>query len=156
MALSKNRPHDPFMSTFSFSSAYRRTSLVAFFMLAACLLARGGDAPNWAGEFTDKKFLNGMAVFQMSINRSGNAWHVAFDAVYTDGHGVAPEAEGPGKVSGNTLQFTFKDTFSNSGTGTITPAGDDIIVSIKPTHVAEARCLVFYKQNMRLKRVSKK
>ena len=38
----------------------------------------------------------------------------------------------------------------------VTPVGDDIIVSIKPTHVAEARCLVFYRQNMRLKRVSKK
>ena len=137
-------------------SSYRRTSLVAFFTLVTCLLARGGDAPNWAGEFTDKKFLSGMAVFQMSINRSGNAWHVAFDAVYNDGHGAAPEAEGPGKVSGSTLQFTFKDTFSNTGTGTITPAGDDIIVSLKPTHVAEARCLVFYKQNIRLKRVSKK
>jgi len=144
------------MSTLSSSSVYRRANLVAFFLLAACLLARGGNAPNWAGEFTDKKFLNGMAVFQMSINRSGNAWQVAFDAVYTDGHGAAPEAEGPGKVVGNTLQFTFKDTFSNSGTGTITAAGDDIIVSLKPAHVAEARCLVFYKQNMRLKRVSKK
>jgi hypothetical protein len=138
------------------SSAYRRASLVAFFTLVACLVARGGDAPKWAGEFTDKNFLNGLAVFQMSIGQSGNAWHVAFDAVYKDGHGAAPEAEGPGKVSGNTLQFTFKDTFGNSGTGAITLAGDDIIVSLKPTHVAEARCLVFYKQNMRLKRVSKK
>lgn len=144
------------MSTLLSSSVYRRTSLLAFFILVACLVARGGDAPNWAGEFTDKKFLNGMAVFQMSINRSGNAWHVAFDAVYTDGHGAAPEAEGPGRVSGNTLEFTFKDTFSNTGTGTITAVGDDIIVSIKPTHVAEARCLIFYKQNIRLKRVSKK
>ena len=156
MALSNNRPHNFLMSTLSSSSPCRRTGLVAFFTLVACLVARGGDVPNWAGEFTDKKFLNGLAVFQMSIGRSGNAWHVAFDAVYTDGHGAAPEAEGPGKVSGNTLQFTFKDTFLNSGTGTITPAGDDMIVSIKPTHVAEAKCLIFYKQNIRLKRVSKK
>ena len=144
------------MSTLSSSSAYRRASLVAFFTLVACLVARGGDAPNWAGEFTDKNFLSGSAVFQMSINQSGNGWHVAFDAVHKDAHGAAPEAEGPGKVSGNTLQFTFKDTFSNTGTGTITRAGDDIIVSLKPAHVAEARCLVFYKQNIRLKRVSKK
>lgn len=156
MALSGDRPHNLLMSTLTSSSVYRRVSLVAFFLLMTSFLARGGDAPNWTGEFADKKFLSGMAVFQMSINRSGNAWHVAFDAVYADGHGAAPEAEGPGKVVGNTLQFTFKDTFSNSGTGTITAAGEDIIVSLKPTHVAEARCLVFYKQNMRLKRVSKK
>jgi hypothetical protein len=144
------------MSTLFSSAAYRRTGLIAFLTLATCIVASGAEAPNWAGEFTDKKFLGGLAVFQMSITQSGKGWHVAFDAVYTDGHGAAPEAEGPGKVSGNTLQFTFKDTFSNSGTGTITPAGDDIIVSLKPTHVAEARCLVFYKQNIRLKRVSKK
>lgn len=144
------------MSTLSSFSPYRGTSLIIVFTLVTCLVARGGDASNWAGEFTDKSFLSGMAVFQMSINRTGNAWHVAFDAVYKDGHGAAPEAEGPGKVSGNTLQFSFKDTFGNSGTGTITPAGDDIIVALKPAHVAEARCLVFYKQNIRLKRVSKK
>lgn len=156
MALSSNRPHDFLMSTLSSASAYRRISLVALFTLVACLIARGGDVPNWAGEFTDKKFMNGLAVFQMTVSQSGNGWHVAFDAAHTDGHGAAPEAEGPGKVSGNTLQFSWKDTFSNSGTGTITRAGDDIIVSIKPTHVAEARCLVFYKQNMRLNRAGKK
>jgi hypothetical protein len=144
------------MSTLSSFSVYRRTSLVAFFTLLVGLVARAGDAPNWAGEFADKKFMNGLAVFQMTITQSGSAWHVAFDGAYVDGHGAAPEAEGPGKVSGNALQFTFKDTFSNSGTGTITRAGDDIIVSIKPTHVAEARCLVFYRQNMRLKRAGKK
>jgi hypothetical protein len=125
-------------------------------MFLACFVVRGADVPNWAGEYTDKKFMNGLAVFQMTISQSGNGWHIAFDAAHTDGHGAAPEAEGPGKASGNTLQFTWKDTFSNSGTGTITRAGDDIIVSLKPTHVAEARCLVFYKQNIRLKRVSKK
>jgi hypothetical protein len=153
MALSDNRPHNLFMT---FSSIYRRISLVAFFTLVACLVARGGDKLNWAGEYTDKKFMNGLAVFQMTISQAGQGWHVAFDAAHVDGHGAAPEAEGPGKVSGNTLQFTWKDTFSNSGTGTIAAAGNDIIVSIKPTHVAEARCLVFYRQNMRLQRVSKK
>jgi hypothetical protein len=156
MAFSNNRLHDFLMSTLFSFSAYRRTSLVAFLTLVACLGARAGDVPNWAGEFADKKFMNGLAVFQMTVTQSGNAWHVAFDGAYVDGHGAAPEAEGPGKVSGNILQFTFKDTFSNSGTGTITRAGDDIIVSIKPTHVAEARCLVFYRQNMKLKRAGKK
>jgi len=144
------------MSTLLSFSAYRRTGLVTFFTLMACLIARAGDAPDWTGEFTDNNFRNGSAVFQMSINRSGNGWHVAFDGAHKDAHGAAPEAEGPGKVSGNTLQFTFKDTFDNSGTGTITRSGNDIIVSIKTTHVAEARCLVFYRDNMHLKRVSKK
>jgi len=53
------------------------------------------------------------------------------------------------------MTFKFEDTFQNSGTGTITRAGNDIIVSINPTHLVEPRCLAFYGKNMRLKRVTK-
>ena len=63
---------------------------------------------------------------------------------------------GPAKVSGNTLTFKFEDTFQNSGTGTIARAGDDIVVSINPTHVVEPRCLAFYGKNIRLKSAAKK
>lgn len=81
---------------------------------------------------------------------------VTFDGAYTDAHGAAPEGQGPAKVSGNTLQFKFEDSFGNTGTGEITRTSDGIIVSMKTTHVAEARCLAFYGQNMHLKRVNKK
>jgi hypothetical protein len=37
----------------------------------------------------------------------------------------------------------------------ITRAGDDIIVSLNPTHVVEQRCLAFYGKNIRLKKVKK-
>ena len=124
-------------------------------VLAAHLCSAGGG-DNWAGQYTDKKFLGGRAVFQLSIEQSGSAMQVSFDAAWADGHGAAPEAEGPAKISGNTVTFKFEDTFKNSGTGTITRAGEDIIVSIKPTHVADPRCLAFYGQNMRLKRIGKK
>ena len=73
-----------------------------------------------------------------------------------DGHGPAPEAEGPAKVSGNTLTFKWEDSFKNSGTGTITRSGQDILVTINATHVADARCLQFYGKNMRLKRAARK
>jgi hypothetical protein len=111
---------------------------------------------NWAGQYTEKKFLGGRAVFQLSIEQSGGAMKVSFDAAWVDGHGAAPEAEGPAQVSGNILTFKFEDTFGNSGTGTITRAGNDIVVSINPTHVKEPRCLAFYGKDMRLKRVVKK
>ena len=112
--------------------------------------------PNWAGEYADKNFLNGQAVFELSIQQSGNAVQVSFDAAYADAHGAAPDGEGQGKISGkNKVAFNWEDSFHNSGTGTITRAGDDIIVSMKTTHVEEPRCLVFYGQNMRLKRVGK-
>jgi hypothetical protein len=121
-----------------------------------CLAANAADSPGWAGQYTDKKFLGGRAVFQLSIDQSGNATQVSFDAAWADGHGAAPEAEGPAKISGNTLTFKWEDTFKNSGTGTITRSGDGVTVTINPTNVADTRCLQFYGTNMRLKRVAKK
>jgi hypothetical protein len=138
------------------SSKFRRIILAAFLTLFTCLAIRAADAPNWAGEYRAEKFLNDRAVFQLSIEQSGSSMQVTFDGAYTDGHGAAPEGQGPAKVSGNTLQFTFEDSFGNTGTGTITRASDDIIVSMKTSHVAEARCLAFYGQNMHLKRAGKK
>ena len=134
------------------SSFFRRFAVTALVLLAgsATLEAAGSG---WAGQYADKKFLGGRAVFQLSIEQSGSAIQVAFDAAYNDGHGAAPEAQGPAKVSGNTLTFKFEDSFKNSGTGTITRAGNDIIVSLNPSHVEEPRCLAFYGKNMRLKRV---
>ena len=66
---------------------------------------------------------------------------------------IPPEA---GKVNGNTAQFTWKDSYGNTGTGTISLAGDDIVVSMKAVHVADPSCLAFYRQNMKLKRTGKK
>jgi len=108
------------------------------------------------GEFVDKKFLNGQGVFEFSVHQNGNALEIGFDAAYSDGHGATPDATGTGKVNGNTAQFTWKDSQGNTGTGTINLAGDDIVVSMKPAHVSDSRCLVFYRENMKLKRTGKK
>ena len=132
-----------------------RSCVALVLLFAAGVITRAADSPSWAGEYADKKFLNGRAVFQLSIEQSGSAIQVTFDAAYADGHGAAPEGQGNAKASGNTLQFTFKDSFDNAGSGTITRAGDDIIVSMKASKVADPRCLAFYGQYMRLKRVGK-
>jgi hypothetical protein len=126
---------------------------VLIFRLSTAFAA---EPASWVGEYTDKKFLNGRAVFQLSVEQSGGGMQVAFDAAHNDGHGAAPEGQGPAKVSGNTLQFKFEDSFGNTGTGTITRAADGVVVSMKTLHVAEPRCLAFYGENMRLKRVGKK
>jgi hypothetical protein len=131
-------------------------SVTAAVVLAGLSLATAADSSSWAGQYRDDKFLSGRAVFQLSIEQSRSAMQVSFDAAWDDGHGAAPEAEGPATVSGNTLNFKFEDTFKNSGTGTITRAGNDILVTINATHVADPRCLQFYGKNMRLKRVAKK
>src|SRR5438552_13471427 len=113
--------------------------------------------PNWVGEYADRSFLNGQATFQMSLEQSGSAVTVWFSAGYDDGHGLLPEADGSGKITPKgTVEFTFKDSARNAGTGTIARAGDDIIVSLKTTRVADSRCLELYRQNMRLKKVGKK
>ena len=155
MAQRKSQPHDFPMNILSSYSGLRRIALTAFLMVATCLVVRAADALPWAGEYRAEKFLNGQAIFQLTIDQSGSAMQVAFDAAYNDAHGAAPEGQGSAKVSGNTLQFKFEDSFGNTGTGMITQAGDGIIVSMKTAHVADARCLAFYGQNMRLKRVRK-
>ena len=130
-------------------------------LLALCVFLAGlstsfaAEPASWVGEYRDQKFLQGRAVFQLSIEQSGGGMQVSFDAAHNDGHGAAPEGQGPAKVSGDTLQFKFEDSFGNTGTGTITRAADGIVVSMKTSHVAEPRCLAFYGKNMRLKRTGK-
>jgi hypothetical protein len=152
MARRSNRLDIVFMKS---PSPLLRHLTAVIVLFAAIGLARAADS-GWAGQYRDEKFLGGRAVFQLTIEQSGSAMQVSFDAAWVDAHGAAPEAEGPAKVSGNTLTFTFKDTFDNSGTGTITRAGDDILVTLNPTHVVEPRCLAFYGKNIRMKRVAKK
>src|SRR5438552_1149316 len=116
----------------------------------------GAGPAKFDGEFVDKKFLNGQGVFEFSVHLNGSALEIGFDAAYSDGHGATPDATGAGKVNGNAAQFTWKDSFGNTGTGTISLAGDDIVVSMKAVHVADSRCLAFYRENMKLKRIGKK
>lgn len=112
-------------------------------------------ADNFAGEYADKKFMNGQGVLQLSLEQTGNNVTIFFSGVRNDGQGAAPEVNATGTISGGAVHFRFTDDLKNSGTGTITKSGEDAIVSIKPTKVADSRCLQFYRQNMRLKRVRK-
>jgi hypothetical protein len=125
-------------------------------ILALAIAAIAADAPSFTGEYADKKFLGGNAVLQMSLEQSGNTVSVWFSAIRNSGEGADPEATATGKVAGNgKVEFSFTDSFKNSGTGTIARAGDDILVSLKATRVTDSRCVAFYGQNMRLKRVKK-
>jgi hypothetical protein len=136
-----------------------RLSRVALFIaiiLSAAAFKTVSAEPNWAGDYGDENFLNGQAAFQLGIEQSGEAIQVSFDAAYTDAHGAAPDGNGIAKITGkNTLEFQWEDSFKNSGTGTIVRTGDGIKVSMKTSRVVDSRCLVFYGQNMRLKRVKR-
>jgi len=119
--------------------------------------AFGAGPLNFAGEYADKKFLNGQGVFQLSLEQNGKNVSIFFSAAHNDGHGAAPEADGKGEVtSKGTVGFKWEDSFKNAGTGTVSRSGSDVILSIKTTRVADARCLEFYRPNMRLKPAGKK
>jgi hypothetical protein len=129
----------------------------AFLLLLPATTIFAAESANFAGEYADRSFLNGQATFQMSLEQNGSAVSVWFSVGYNDGHGIQPVADGNGKVSGKGIvEFTFTDSSHNVGSGTISRAGNDIIVSLKTTRVADSRCLEVYRQNMRLKRVGKK
>jgi hypothetical protein len=134
----------------------RNRNLIAATITLALLITRA-NAQNFAGEYADRKFLSGQAVFQMSLEQSGSTVTVWFSAGYNDGRGTAPEASGSGKVtSKGTVDFTFKDSDGNAGTGTITRAGNDVVVSVKATKVGDSRGLVFYRDGIHLSRQAKK
>jgi hypothetical protein len=58
----------------SYSGRMRRSgvALLGSIILGAIASHTFSTEPNWACEYTDKQFLNGQAVFQMSIEQSGN------------------------------------------------------------------------------------
>src|SRR5205823_12905847 len=109
----------------------RTVFISALFFLLALTRGQAGEA-SWAGNYGDKKFLNGKAVFQLTIFQEGDQISVDFDAVYNNGQGCAPQGNGPAKVvDKNTLKFTFTDSSRNSGTGTIKRTPDGVIISVK-------------------------
>lgn len=131
--------------------------LAAFVAFVFGCNAQAAEPANWTGEYADKKFMNGQAVFQLSLTQEGQSVKVGFDAVYNNGRDCAPEADGTAKTAGKgKLKFTFQDNHHNAGIGTITRAGDDVIVSLKATRIADAKCVVFYHDNIRLKPSGKK
>jgi hypothetical protein len=76
---------------------------LAAWILAVALLSDGSilaaGSPNFTGEYVDRKFLNGQAVFQMSLEQSGNTVSVFFSAVHNNGQGAAPEADTTGHIT---------------------------------------------------------
>jgi hypothetical protein len=110
------------------------------------------DNANFGGEYANKKFLNGKAIFQMSLEQTGKTFSVWFSATYEDGHGAAPEAQGLGKVSNKGMaEFMFQDNFGNTGIGTIVRVANEIVVTMQMKKIVDARCMEFYGPKIRLK-----
>ena len=133
----------------------KRSPLIAAVIVGLTITFRSAfpaPAANFTGEFADRNYLKGQAVLQMSLEQSGKNVTIFFSGVRKDGQGAAPEINVTGIVTGKgTVEFKFTDDLKNSGTGTIRRAGNDMLVSIKATRIADSRAVQFYIENMRLK-----
>jgi len=96
----------------------RRLIVPLPFFLVVIGSAIATQPTNFAGEYTDRNFLNGQATFQMSLEQSASTVAVWFSAGYNDGHGLLPEADGSGKITPKgTVEFTLR-----IAPGTLAPA----------------------------------
>src|SRR3954464_967973 len=77
-----------------------RSFSAAFFSLILATFLSAKEA-TWSGNYTDKKYLNGQAVFQLNMRQEGAPITVVFDAVFPDGHGCAPQENGPATTVNN-------------------------------------------------------
>ena len=134
----------------------KRLLLFLVFVGLVSPITFAAERSSWAGEYSDKKFLSGSAVFQLTIEQSGSKIQVSFDAANNDGSGCAPEAQGMATAGGkDKLQFNFRDNQGNTGTGTVTRSGNQLIVSLKASKVAKQDCTKFYRDNIRVQRMKK-
>ena len=78
----------------------KQTIVAGLSIMALIASAIAAEAPSFAGEYADRNFLNGRAVFQMSLEQSGTNLSVWFSTGYNDGHGCSVDAQGTGKSAG--------------------------------------------------------
>jgi hypothetical protein len=73
--------------------------IVSFALIILPILFAYAAAENFTGEFSDKKFMKGQAVLQLSLEQTGNKVTIFFSGVRNDGQGAAPEINATGTVS---------------------------------------------------------
>ena len=95
------------------------------------------------------------SVFALDVTQTGAKATVSFSAAMVDGSaGAAPDGDGQGALDATgALTFTFKDSFDDAGTGTLTAGPHGYILQLDPTTVAEPRTLRFY-GTVRLKKLA--
>ncbi len=119
--------------------------LMAGLFTAAPAYAAPAPKPNFSGSFelagkrTDR-------IFNLEVQLNGRRAKISFSACMADGSGAAPDAAGTGKVSDGVLNFKFKDSFNNEGTGKlqILPSSSLYQLDMAVTKVVEPSPLHFY------------
>jgi hypothetical protein len=83
--------------------------------------------------------------FSLDVTQTGSHAELSFSAAMNDGSGAAPDGGGSGEVdAAGAIKFAFKDSFDNTGGGTLVLGPDGYHLKLDPTTVADSRPLRFY------------
>ncbi len=116
----------------------------AFFCALLVLAGARAAAADYTGHY---ELANTKAdyAFSLDVTQTGSEVHLTFSASMTDGSGAAPDGDGQGRINpAGTLEFTFKDSFDNAGSGTLVPGPEGYHLKLNPTTVADPRVLHLY------------
>ncbi len=102
------------------------------------------SAPNFTGHY-ELANANSDRSFSLDVQQTVSKADFSFSAAMADGSGAAPNGDGTGKVDAKgVLIFTFKDSFDNEGSGTLTKTKSGYLLTLDAVKVQEPRPLRFY------------
>jgi hypothetical protein len=82
--------------------------------------------------------------FSLDVKQKDDDATISFSASMVDGSGAAPDAEGTGQVEDGILNFKFKDSFNNEGTGVLTFRQNGYHLSLTVTKAVDPAPFHFY------------
>jgi hypothetical protein len=129
-----------------------RLALVALALFAFLSIHASADTPkNFSGHY--ELLVTKDRVFTLNVKQDDDRAKISFSASMSDGSGASPDAEGKGSIDDGVLNFKFKDSFNNEGTGVLTFKHNAYRVSLTVTKAVDPSPFHFY-GDMALKQVS--
>jgi hypothetical protein len=118
-----------------------KTSVLLLLLLAGvCSVSRAGEhaqgTADLSGHYVREAESDDGEAYEVTIEQHGAKADVSFEFAHPDGHGAV-------SASG-VLTFTFEDSFSDKGTGTLRRKANKLLLSMKAVTVEEPRCLQFF------------
>jgi hypothetical protein len=129
--------------------------IASIFWAWLCVPAALASAPNYTGHYETPASKTDWS-FSLDVTQTGSKATITFSAGMADGSGAAPDGDGGGKLDAKgALQFTFKDSFDNEGTGTLVAGKNGYQLTMNVTKGVEPRALVFYQEIILIKKSDK-
>lgn len=81
----------------------------------------------------------------VNVSSSGSNYSLDFQGWHADARGAAPDGFGIGRLdAAGVFHFSYKDSFSNVGSGTFRRTQTGYQLSIDIDKVSDSRCMMFY------------